>query len=260
MSTLEQKQTSNTLEENRGVKHIALETESKFTKTQGILETQIETSTLSPEAKKSYQERGAALLQKYSTHARKLVQIAAVAAAINAAPAFAQTQDTETLEQPTVATQTVETGDTSQEDTTNRELPQTTSQEAFQLSEKAESEFGKEPEQIGQIELDPATTSSIIVSALESATKDKLTDIKENPVRTGAGLVSMFAKGPLKHVADIMDVAKSIQKSAQEKRSPKETAEAVGRLLLNIKTLGLGGLVLDFLKAQTPPDKESSQE
>jgi len=260
MSTLEQKQNQNVLEETRGIKNIALETEAKLAQSQAALEACTETATLSPEAKKSYQKRGAALFEKYSTHARKLVQIAAVATVINAAPAFAQTQSTETLEQPAVATQADETENTVlQDDDTPEDFSGTTPQEAFQLSEKVEVLLDRPLGALEEVDLpNPATTSSIIANALESAVNDKLEGVKKDPLTAGAGLISKFAKGPLKSLADVIDVARSIQKSAERGESPKETAQAVGRLLLNIKTLGLGGLVLDFLQAQTPPDKENS--
>lgn len=249
------------------VETIYSDAEQSFSKQEKYLVTQIESSSLSVEQQESFKGRASALLEKYTQQASRMRNIAVVALAINAAgPAFAQNEG---IEQPNTeavisnmggesfTSEPFSTIESRAEDFTTKppdvenQLPaieEHISLEEYQPNNpEASTDVSSE---ISNIE-DPSTTSSIILDALEAAAKNRADEIKENPIEHGAKFASKFAKGPIKHLGDMIDIAKSLKESADKKEGGVETAKKIGRLLLDIKTFGLGSLVLDLLESQT---------
>lgn len=240
---------------------VSLTEESFGAKTES-LQSQIEGTRLSPEKKASYNEKAAQLFEKYRARARQLRDIAIVALVVSAtSPAFAQEGDTEKLETATSASLTIkESGSTTHEG----DIILTTEHEDRDSTAPASQEDVVVETPIAEIRTgtidgpdlplselpDTDTTASIIMTALEAATKNQIEHAKQNPVETGAKLASKFLKGPLKYLGDVVEVGKGIQEGKYKNDTASDTALKVGKFLLDIKTLGLGSLVVDYLRAQ----------
>lgn len=241
---------------------ISSKTEESLEGRSSSLIAHIETSRLSPEKRASYNERASQLLKKYSGRARQLRDIAVVALVMSAAtPSFAEEKDVEKVGSPVSISLTAENDRSILEQTnsgSNKDIIEAAPVHSQTEDTALESEV-PEPEVSPAVEdsnvqlnelPDPDTTTSIIMNALEAAAKDQIEHAKQNPIETGAKLSSRFLKGPLKYLGDAIEVGKGIQEGKYKNDTAADTALKVGKFLLDIKTFGLGSLVVDYLRAQ----------
>lgn len=235
---------------------ISSETETALNRRAFLLLSQIENSHLSPEKKTSYRERASQLIDRYSERARQLRDIALVALVVSAAsPSFAQEKDTEKPEQMAPATLTVKQDGGMLDQINNRpdkepsDIVTAITPENIPLDgTDTEPETGDDPNiALSQLPT-PDITNSIILNALEAAAKANIEYAKENPIETGGKLASKFLKGPLKYLGDAIEVGKGIQEGEYKNDTPADTARKVSKFLLNLKTFGLGGIVIDRLE------------
>lgn len=260
--TIENRETLSPRNGPEALRTISSKTEESLGGKSSSLVAHIEMSRLSPEKKASYNERASQLLEKYSGRVRQLRDIAVVALVMSAAsPSFAQEKDVEHLDSPVAISLTAENEGNILEQKNNgsnegveETAPAHSRTEDIALeSEAPEPEISPvvEDSNIQLSELpDQDTTTSIIMNALEAATKNQVEYAKQNPIETGAKLGSRFLKGPLKYLGDAIEVGKGIQEGKYKNDTAADTALKVGKFLLDIKTLGFGSLIVDYLRAQ----------
>lgn len=226
------------------------ETARAISQKQTSAESLLENSALSPEAKKTYAERIRKLSEKYTNHAAKLRNIAIVSLALSATPAFAQDEQAEKFEGSAVVSE-IAPAESKHTEAVLREIQEVSVEAEPEMTEEDQAPDIISPEiPLSELaEVPNADTNSILMQSLEAIAKDKLEYIKENPTESGITFAAKFTKGPLQHIPNLIEVVKSLRDSDENKESPAETAKKVGRLLLDLKTFGLGGIVLDLLKS-----------
>lgn len=210
------------------------------------------TSPLSLETKQSYLKRIEGVAGRYKEQVSKMRNAALVVLALNAAsPAFAQEENTQQIDTETTISQTV-----ADETPETVVTPQDNTQSETQTDEHT-PEVTKKVEPLAELEISPNAPerSSIILNTLEQAAKSKLEKAKENPAETGLAVASKLAKGPVKTIANVIEIIQSIRDSSNKNESAADTAKKVGKLLINLKTFGMGSMVIDYLHSlSTKPD------
>lgn len=255
----EQAPDKETLTSLEKVQILGKETGEELEQKSGAVISHIEESSLSSDKKRWHLERTKALRESYAEYAAKLRNAAILATALAASsPAFGLEVPSEEIA-PVQITQSVDSSafqNASLETNIENETETQLEAETLTPQEKPSvppSLTNTTPEELGGAVaelLEPAVAAEIIKEVVITVAKDKLNDFKESPVETGIATAGRFMKGPLSNLSQVIDLAKEVKESADKKETGEQVLKKFGTLLLNMKTFGLGGLVLNYLQSQ----------